>query len=105
MVEIDQVLAYFVDSNDLALSVLLLKTIAAPEQGGLGYQIAFFHSSVDFNGYDVDEQRKVIKVDIRGFWGGENSVAAVANNLRGRTAGKNRQNPCKHSGAIRLGYG
>jgi hypothetical protein len=82
MVEIDQVLTYFVDFNDLALSILLLKAIAATEQGGLGYQITFFHSAVDFDGYDVDEQRKIIKVDIRGIGGGENSVDTVAGNLR-----------------------
>jgi hypothetical protein len=82
MVEIDQVLGYFVDFNEIELSVLLLKTIAAPEHGGLGYQLSFFHSAIDFDGYEVDERRKIIKVDISGFWGGENSVASVANNLR-----------------------
>lgn len=82
MVEIDATIDYFVDHNDLELAVLLAKTIADPDQGGLGYHIEFFNPLIDFEGYEVDTRRKVIRLDIRGTFGGENGPADIAANLK-----------------------
>lgn len=36
MINIDHVIDRFVDTNDLDLTLLLLKTLASPDQGGSG---------------------------------------------------------------------
>jgi hypothetical protein len=47
MMIIDDVIDQYVDAYGEEASLLLLKTIAHPEQGGLGYQIIFFNPALD----------------------------------------------------------
>ena len=79
---IDAVIDRFVDDNSLELTLSLLKTIAQPEQGGLGYQITFFDPRLEFDGYEVDHGRKKIQLDQRGFFSGANTAGDLAGNLR-----------------------
>jgi hypothetical protein len=65
---IDDVIDKFVDTFDEKLSLMLLKSIALPEQGGLGYKIEFFNPWIDIDGYDVNRNTKVIHLDTEGIF-------------------------------------
>lgn len=78
---IDDVIDHFVDSYSEELSLLLLKTIAHPEQGGLGFKITFFNPWAEIDGYEVDDNLKTIKLDTSGIFS-THSVAEVAENLK-----------------------
>lgn len=83
MIDFDAVIDYFVDHNDIELSVLLLKTIAHEEQGGNGYKLVSYASWTDIEGYDVDHSKKLIYLYAKGFWVGRlNSVKDVSDNLK-----------------------
>lgn len=82
MIEIDAVIDQFVTDNELELSLSLLKTIALPEQGGLGYRLVFFDPRLEIDGYDVEHGRKVIRLDTRGLFGSEKTVTDVADSLK-----------------------
>ena len=78
---IDDVIDQFVDNFDLELSLSLLKTIALPEQGGLGYEIKFFNPALDLDGYEVDHNTKKIHLDTRGIFS-DYSPLEVAESLK-----------------------
>ena len=78
---IDDVVDRFVDTFDESLWLVLLKTLAAPEQGGLGYTLVFFNPWFDINGYEVDHQLKTIRLDTEGVLS-NHSVADVASALK-----------------------
>ena len=78
---IDQVIDRFVDSHGEELSLLLLKTIAHPEQGGLGFKITFFNPALDLDGYEVDDNLKTIKLDSSGVFSAR-SAADLAESLK-----------------------
>ena len=78
---IDDVIDRFVDNHGEELSLLLLKAIAHPEQGGLGYNTVFFNPWVDVDGYEVDHRLKTIKLDTSGVFS-QHSAAEVAENLK-----------------------
>lgn len=65
---IDEVIDQFVDTYDEELSLLLMKTIAHPEQGGLGYRIVFFNPWMDIDGYEVDQATKTIRLETEGVF-------------------------------------
>lgn len=65
---IDNVIDKFVDTFDEELSLLLLKSIALPEQGGLGYKVEFFNPWIDIDGYEIDHKLKVIHLDTKGIF-------------------------------------
>lgn len=71
---IDEVIDKFVDSFDEELSLLLLKCIALPEQGGLGYKIIFFNPRIDIDGYEVDHNLKIIYLDTEGIFSGHSAL-------------------------------
>ena len=60
---IDSVIDAFVDSNDPAMSTVLLRTLAVPEQGGLGYTLDLFNPSIDLDGWEFDHRSKKIRLD------------------------------------------
>ena len=78
---IDDVIDKYVDSFGEELSLLLLKCIALPEQGGLGYEIRFFNPSIDLDGYEVDHKLKIIRLDTRGMFSDYTSLE-VAESLK-----------------------
>jgi hypothetical protein len=78
---VDNVIDKYVDTYDEELSLLLLKSIALAEQGGLGYQIKFFNPTLDIDGYEVDHQLKIIYLDTEGIFSAH-SVADVAESLK-----------------------
>ncbi|EJH7441529.1 hypothetical protein NFT50_004804 [Salmonella enterica] len=47
---INSMIDNFVDNNHEDLSVVLLKIVALPEQGGMGYHIELFNPYVDMDG-------------------------------------------------------
>ncbi len=49
-------------------SMLLLKTIAHEEQGGLGYKIELNNPTIDMNGYTVRSGQKLIQLDRTGLF-------------------------------------
>ena len=75
---VDSVIDSFVDTYDETLSLLLLKCIALPEQGGLGYQIKFFNPSIDIDGYETDHALKVIRLDTHGVFSAHSPAEAAA---------------------------
>ena len=58
----------------------MLKTIAHPSQGGLGYKIKFFNPALDMDGYEVDHQRKEIQLDTSGVFS-NHSAKSIAKDL------------------------
>jgi hypothetical protein len=78
---IDDVIDNFVDTFGEESSLLLMKTLAHPEQGGLGYKVVFFNPRLDIDGYEIDTTGKVIHLDTHGLISA-NSVAEVAESLR-----------------------
>ena len=65
---IDDVIDQYVDNFDDEAILLLLKCIALPEQGGLGYKLVFFNPAIDLDGYEVDKQLKTIQLDTEGIF-------------------------------------
>lgn len=78
---IDDVIDAYVDKHGEELSLYLLKAIALPEHGGLGYQMRFFDPWLDIDGYEVDHQRKLIALDTSGIFS-YNDAEHVANALK-----------------------
>jgi hypothetical protein len=78
---IDDVIEKYVDTYDEERSLLLLKCIARPEQGGFGYKIEFFNPSIDIDGYEVDQKLKVIRLDTSGMFS-DYSASDVAESLK-----------------------
>lgn len=65
---IEQVIDHFVDTNDEEMSLVLLKTLAYPEQGGLGYKLGFFNPVIDMDGWEFDHNTKFIYLDTDGVF-------------------------------------
>ncbi len=65
---IDRMISKFVDEYSLDLSIVLLQIVAHPSQGGRGYRIEMFNPAVDWDGWEVDHVRKVIKIDRTGLF-------------------------------------
>lgn len=65
---IDDVIDQYVNNFDEESILLLLKCIALPEQGGLGYKLVFFNPFIDLDGYEVDHQLKTIQLDTKGIF-------------------------------------
>lgn len=78
---IDDVIDQFVDSTDEGLWLALLKTLSAPEQGGLGYSLVFFNPWLDLDGYEVDHQLRQIRLDTEGAVSSR-TLSAVAASLK-----------------------
>lgn len=78
---IDDVIDEFVDTNDETTSLLLLKALSRPEQGGPGYALKFFNPTLEIDGFEVDHVTKSIQLDTEGLFS-EHSVADVATALR-----------------------
>ncbi len=64
---IDRVIDYFVDHYDQKLVLVLLKTLAFKEQGGLGYSLRLFNPTVDMDGWEVNHTTRTIYLDRTGL--------------------------------------
>ena len=64
---IDSVIDYFVDHYDRKLALVLLKTLAFKQQGGLGYSLKLFNPTVDLDGWEVNHTTKTIYLDRTGL--------------------------------------
>lgn len=64
---VDKILDTFVDRYDDEAVLLLLKTMAHPEQGGLGYSVELFNPAIDLDGFEVDHAGKRILLDRSGW--------------------------------------
>ena len=62
---LELVIDSFVDKDEEDLSLGLMKTLAYPEQGGLGYSVRLFNPVVDLDGWEVDHSARVIYLDER----------------------------------------
>lgn len=82
MSSIDTVIDRFVDTNDPALSLSLLKALALPEHGGLGYRLVLIDPRFDLDGYEVSHARRSIGLDLRGLFGGDRNADELAGYLR-----------------------
>lgn len=78
---IDDIIDKFVDTYDEELSIMLLKCIALPEQGGLGYKLNFFDPWIDIDGYEIDQNLKIIHLDTEGIFSAY-SASDVAESLK-----------------------
>ncbi|MEN3792599.1 hypothetical protein [Fulvimarina sp. MAC3] len=76
---IDSVLDAYVDRYGENAGLILLQTIADRNAGGLGYSIEI-HPFIDLDGWEVDEARRLIKLDST-FWGKALSTSNLAKNL------------------------
>jgi len=65
---IELVIDHFVDNNDEEMTLVLLKTLALPEQGGLGYTLKLFNPAVDMDGWEFDHTAKTIHLDTSGVF-------------------------------------
>ena len=65
---IEQIVSKFSDLYPENLLIVLLQIIAPKEQGGRGYKIEIFNPSVDLDGWEVDHNRKIIKLDRKGIF-------------------------------------
>lgn len=74
---VDDVIDKFVDTFDEELSLVLLKCLALPEQGGLGYKIVFFNPWTDIDGYEVDHRLKAIYLDTSGMFSTYSALEVV----------------------------
>lgn len=78
---VDDVIDKFADTYGEEISLLLLKCIAHPEQGGLGYKIEFFNPWIDIDGYEVDHDLKIIHLDTEGVFS-DDATSDVAESLK-----------------------
>lgn len=60
---IEAVIDAYIERYSEEDALLLLKAIAHPSQGGLGYRIETMDAWVDLDGYDVDGRGKLIRLD------------------------------------------
>jgi hypothetical protein len=65
--KIEAALDYYVDHFSEQSTLMLLKALAYPSQGGFGYRIEMMNPLIDMDGYEVDENAKVIKLDRTGL--------------------------------------
>lgn len=78
---IDKIIDYYVDNYSAELTLSLLKVIARPEQGGLGYTLALFNPVVDLDGWEIDHTTKVLQLDTEGIFS-TYTVGDLANTLK-----------------------
>jgi hypothetical protein len=78
---IEAVLDAFVDRHGDELSLLLLKTLAYPSQGGDGYRIEIGELTLDMDHWDVDRDGKLIRLDLTG-WFSERSAEDLSDVLK-----------------------
>lgn len=71
----------YIDRYDAEDALLLLKALGHPSQGGLGYRIETFNPAIDMDGYDVDTEAKVIRLDTAGIFS-NNSAQDMAAALK-----------------------
>lgn len=71
---VEKTIDAFIDRNRPEDSLLLLKAIAHESHGGLGYKIGLMNPAIDWNGYDVNQSRKVIKLDRAGIFTNNSAV-------------------------------
>lgn len=62
---LEDVIDAYIDRADEEGVTLLLKALAHPSQGGLGYRLEKIDRSIDLDGYDFDRRGKVIALDVR----------------------------------------
>lgn len=65
---IDDIIDVFVDTYPEELSIVLLQIVAFQEQGGQGYSIQMFSPTIDMDGWEVDEEEKIIYLDNTGLF-------------------------------------
>ncbi|NJO14549.1 MAG: hypothetical protein HC877_02015 [Thioploca sp.] len=75
---VEGILEYFVDHYTPELTLSLMKILAYPSQGGLGYRIEV---ADPIFGWDVDKNQKVITLDTHGMFS-QNSTEELALQLR-----------------------
>ncbi len=78
---IDNIVDHYVDHFPDELSLSLLKVVAFPEQGGLGYKIELFNPAVDIDGWEIDHAAKVIRLDTKSAFSTYNT-AEMATHLK-----------------------
>ncbi len=79
---IEEVIDAYIDQSSEMDAMLLLKALAHPQMGGLGYRIETMNPTVDLNGYDVNLRDRVIRLDTRPFIGGAYSTRDMAQALK-----------------------
>jgi len=79
---VEQIIETYIDRYPEMDAMLLLKALAHPSMGGMGYRIETFNPTIDMNGYDVDTRAKVIRLDTRSFFGSNYSNRDLAARLK-----------------------
>jgi len=79
---VEDALDYFAREYSELLNTTLLKVMALPEQGGLGYRIGHGNMYFDMDGWSVRDDAKRIDLDVRGPLGGEHTPETVAERLK-----------------------
>ncbi len=66
--DIDRLIDHYVETNSEEDVLLLLKVLADPEQGGLGYSVRFFNPRIDIDGWEIDWATRSILLDTSGVF-------------------------------------
>lgn len=78
---VNSLIERFVKDNSVEMSIVLLQIVSYPEQGGQGYRIEMFNPLIDMDGWEVDHDKKVIKIDSTGLITNY-TIADYANSLK-----------------------
>lgn len=78
---VEDALDHFAMTYSEELNMSLLKILAYPSQGGLGYEIKTHNPWIESDGWHVDDDTRTIYVDTHGFFGQSNGAEGVASQL------------------------
>ena len=81
MAALEAALEAFVDRHGDELTLLLLKTLAYPSQGGDGYRIELGELTLDMDHWDVDKDARLIRLDHSG-WFSQRDAGELADVLK-----------------------
>jgi hypothetical protein len=81
MPTVEQILEHFVDNATESSVLMLLKALAYPSQGGLGYRIELTSHRINIAGYSVDPSARVLTISTAGVLSPRGS-AELADALR-----------------------
>ena len=65
---VESILEVYADQFSHVQVLSLLKVMAFPEQGGMGYRIETFNPTIDMDGWEIDHEKKIIMLDISGLF-------------------------------------
>ena len=78
---VEKIIDTYVDEYSQELVLSLLKVVSLPEQGGLGYAVQTFNPKIEFDGWEVNHERKTIYLDTSGIFS-SNSIKEMSNSLK-----------------------